>query len=50
MSVNNISTNESEKLIRHIERVAQKVYNSKLKPDKIQAVSYSLKRISGFIF
>ena len=49
MSVNNISTNESEKLIRHIERVAQKVCNSKLKPDKIKAVSYSLKRISGFL-
>ena len=49
MSVNNISTNEPEKLIRHIERVAQKVFNSKLNPDKIKAVSYSLKRVSGFL-
>ena len=49
MSLNNISTNEPEKLIRHIERVAQKVFNSKLNPDKIKAVSYSLKRVSGFL-
>lgn len=45
----NIPVEESEKLIRHIERVARKLYESKLDPAKIKAISYSQKMISAFL-